>query len=391
MLRVLATTALYLFCFISSSNAEGEECVELGEVCDDNCNCCPYPKDNQDGDDYAVRCEQRYGRDTSPDKYGRETSPGVVGFQFHMSLRKCYKCLYNGKSCSKGKDCCSQKCENSQCVKSHQPPKPCDKSIVNGATAIMGHTPTNNNYCPCAHISTEQAVMNADAAIDKDNDTDYVNYLSINSGLLLTVSDRVHTPIRKLKICSNQDCPECDPSAYKLEGLQCKSDSDFELIQEGPLSMPSARGECIEVPIIGRQEYSEYKVTFPELRGGFGDCPAGGTCLNYAMKVSEVDLIGNCEHFPINFEGVTILHTNHPKARSGQYFYFDKEVWADKIGPYEQDDKLTVEQWRDGDVIWTGLVIVMDNDNGVHGRIEPKREMKADQWLEGDVIRPLSG
>jgi len=257
MLRVLATTALYLFCFIVSSNAQ---CVQLGEICSDDCDCCGYGDDN----DYGVRCEQRFDR---------RVEKGV-GYHSDITLRKCYKCAHVGSSCSSSKDCCSQKCENSQCVKNHPPPKPCFKSLVDGVEAILGNPPTDDNLCPCDNLPAEQAVLNVNAAVDKKTDMDYINYLPIDSGLTLTVGDHINAPIRKLKVCSNQDCPECDPCAYKLEGL-CGSTNTYEFIQEGPLSMPSARGECIEVPIIGRHEYSDYRITFPCLVGGFDDCSAG--------------------------------------------------------------------------------------------------------------------
>merc|ERR1712003_44352 len=68
---------------------------------------------------------------------------------------------------------------------------------------------------------------------------------------------------------------ECDPCAYKIEGLctnEKVSSGNFEFIQEGPLTMPTERGACVEIPIVGRHQYTEYKVTFPCLTGGFDGC-----------------------------------------------------------------------------------------------------------------------
>ena len=121
---------------------------------------------------------------------------------------------------------------------------------MDGAEAILGNPPTDDNLCPCDNLSAEQAVVNVEAAFNKKTDTDYINYLPMNSGLTLSVSDSINAPIRKLKLCSNQDFPECDPCAYKLEGLYGATNT-YEFIQEGPLSMHSAQRECIEVPIIG--------------------------------------------------------------------------------------------------------------------------------------------
>jgi len=304
MLRVLATTALCLFCFIVSSNAE---CVQLGETCSDDCDCCGY--DNGDG----VRCEQRFDR---------RTQKGV-GFHSDMTLRKCYKCSHVGSSCSSSKDCCSQKCENSQCVKNHQPPKPCFKSLLDGAEAILGNPPTDDNLCPCDNLSAEQAVVNVEAAFDKKTDTDYINYLPMNSGLTLSVSDSINAPIRKLKLCSNQDCPECDPCAYKLEGL-CSATNTYVFIQEGPLSMPSARGECIEVPIIGRHEYSDYRITFPCLVGGFDGCSAG-----VVPKPHEP----GCEEGCIgDFDKITYVHHEYNCTTDESYVIYEFRNFMDMYG-----------------------------------------------------------
>lgn len=266
MLRFLAVTTLCVLCFISSSNAT-PVCVSIGDVCEDDCDCCGYD-DKQD--EYGVRCEQRY------EKQGKRG----YGFVQDDDMRRCYQCTFTGHSCTRNKECCSQKCVEgsdgtSTCVKNHPPPKPCYKSLltsVNSISPVMGHPPSDRDLCPCTGLTSSEGATNILAAIDKQTTTDYINNYPIESGLTLVTGH--HAPVRMLKVCSNQDCPECDPCAYKLEGMcdDVMSSNDFEFIQEGPLTMPSARGACVEIPIIGRHQYSEYKITFPCLVGGFDSC-----------------------------------------------------------------------------------------------------------------------
>jgi len=97
---------------------------------------------------------------------------------------------------------------------------------------------------------------------------------------------------------------------------------------------------------------------------------------------SDTSVCHSCVQGP----GVTVIHTKHQGGSSGRYFYFTKKVWVDEIGAYGKDGKFSVNQWRDDKLIWSGLVIVWDNGNGIHGRREPYGAAKDNQWKEGDVI-----
>jgi len=267
MLRFVTATTVCVLFFLSSSSAT-PVCVDIGDVCTDDCDCCGY--DNHE-DEYGVRCEQRFDRQ------------GEKGFGFHEkdNMRRCYQCVFTGHTCTRNKDCCSQKCVEgsdgvSMCVKNHPPPKPCYQSLlssINSISAVVGHVLQDEDLCPCTTVNCAEKSINIMAAVDKKTNRDFVSNWPINSGL--TVSTSHHAPLRRMKICSNQDCPECDPCAYKIEGL-CTNDKvsagNFEFIQEGPLTMPTERGACIEIPIVGRHQYTEYKVTFPCLTGGFDIC-----------------------------------------------------------------------------------------------------------------------
>jgi hypothetical protein len=267
MLRFVTATTLGVLCFLSTSHAT-PVCVDIGDICADDCDCCGY---DHLTDQYGVRCEQRFDRQ------------GERGFGFKEAdnMRRCYQCVFTGHTCTRNKECCSQKCvEGSDgvgvCMKNHPPPKPCYESLltsINSIQAISGHPLHDEELCPCTDLTQSSIAINIMAAIDKKTNRDYVNNYPIDSGL--SVSTSHHAPLRKMKICSNQDCPECDPCAYKIEGLcenEHMSSNNFEFIQEGPLTMPTARGECIEIPVVGRHQYAEYKVTFPCLTGGFDGC-----------------------------------------------------------------------------------------------------------------------
>jgi len=115
-------------------------------------------------------------------------------------------------------------------------------------------------------------------------------------------------------------------------------------------------------------------------------CMAGKKCCD---NLSEYDCFkSECNPNP---KGVTVTHTKHPWAKSGRYFYFTKKAWVDEIGAYGKDGKFFVNQWRDAKLIWSGVVIVWDNGNGIHGRREPYGAAKANQWKAGDVITKKAG
>merc|ERR1712238_501237 len=76
---------------------------------------------------------------------------------------------------------------------------------------------------------------------------------------------------------------------------QSDYDTRFSLVQEGELDLSTEdRHTCVTIPVLGRHEYSKYRVTFPCQRGGFDSCEESGSCKNYPMKISEADLLAKC-------------------------------------------------------------------------------------------------
>ena len=55
MLRFVTATTVCVLFFLSSSSAT-PVCVDVGDVCTDDCDCCGYANNE---DEYGVRCEQR--------------------------------------------------------------------------------------------------------------------------------------------------------------------------------------------------------------------------------------------------------------------------------------------------------------------------------------------
>jgi hypothetical protein len=165
--------------------------------------------------------------------------------------------------------------EHGICMKNHPPPKPCYTDLMaaySSITAVSGTVIDEDGLCPCTDLDANMIAVNLAAATDKKTNTDYINNYGVGSGII--VATNVHAPVRKVVVCSNNDCPECDPLCYKLEG-KCDnvySQSDWTYIQEGALEIPLERGTCVAVNIVGRHQYSEYRVTFPCMRGGFGYC-----------------------------------------------------------------------------------------------------------------------
>merc|ERR1719270_612574 len=82
---------------------------------------------------------------------------------------------------------------------------------------------------------------------------------------------------------------------------------------------------------------------------------------------------------------VEVLHTHHPtEGDHGKFFYFDKDVWSDQIGPFRHGQKVHIAQSRNGAYLWTGQVQIWDTDSGTVG----KRVSGAanSQWQTGDKI-----
>merc|ERR1712194_757974 len=103
-------------------------------------------------------------------------------------------------------------------------------------------------------------------AFGGDLSTVYANNWALGSGL--EVKPTHNAPLRKMTICSTDDCPECDPTCYRIEG-KC-SDNTYTPIQQGPISFTN-RHQCVDIPM-NRPFYQAYRVTFPCQRGGFEEC-----------------------------------------------------------------------------------------------------------------------
>jgi len=184
-----------------------------------------------------------------------------------------YLCSWLGKSCEKHSDCCSQHCHNNVCHGArvfHL--DPCYETIISSAIAVSGTVIDGDDVCPCTDLATDQIYSGVENSIDKSTGTEYTNNYPINSGIVATAPYN-HAPVRKLKVCSNTACMNCDPTCYKLEGLCETPEDEWEFIQSGDLAfLNNARQTCTEINIIGRHQYSQYKITFPCIRGGWSEC-----------------------------------------------------------------------------------------------------------------------
>lgn len=218
-------------------------CVLLEGSCTKDCECC----DHENGS----RCEIRN------QKLGK----------------RCYRPSFVREFCTQDSDCISQKCESNICVANASgDPNRCMKSLFDSILsldAVSGDVRQDDQLCPCTSLAHNEISENISAAIDKTNNADYVNNYPINSGL--EVETNLNAPVRELKVCTNQDCIECDPMCYKIEG-KCEGDTDFTLVQEGDLNLSEDRQTCTNLQIRGRNQFSKYRITFPCQRGGFATC-----------------------------------------------------------------------------------------------------------------------
>jgi len=217
-------------------------CAAIGASCNEDCECCGY---DQAGP--AVSCERRNK---------------ILGY-------RCYQNGQIGDACLSNDQCVSQYCHDSVCSFKLNPPKKIAEFCpleINSVTSIHGDL--TDKGCPCSNPDgpTPEDVLKA---VDDDLNTVYINKWAIGSGLEITPMEIA--PIKTLRVCTAEDCPECDPKSYKIEG-KCAETGKYKVVQEGELNLSIERHACVDIPVLGHSLYSSYKVTFPSIRGGFLPC-----------------------------------------------------------------------------------------------------------------------
>jgi len=244
-----------------------DDCVPLYNECKVDADCC-----GQRSEDKNIRCEMRH----SP--WGK----------------RCYEAIYNGMPCEDDFQCLSQHCVSGYCTRKslqigYKHMKMCEITTSDDVEEVVnGYNPMGT--CPC--VKPRATLNGARLAIDHNLSTEYVNYHTPYSGLIINPTYAI--PVKKMRLCSASDCTECDPLCYKIEA---KNDEDlFAFVQKGRLNMRMKRKSCIDVPILGRQMFKFYNITFGCRRGGYVHCDKNSaSCKDYAIKISEISLWGACE------------------------------------------------------------------------------------------------
>jgi len=217
-------------------------CKALGDSCIEDCECCRIRKD-------VARCEKRNK---------------ALGY-------RCYKSAGIGERCGQDHDCRSQKCNNGRCisyfthVKVRVGVSTCSLTENYIAVAPIKGTIQDNICHRDEHDEpSDPTVDDAAMALDEDSSTIYSNNWAINGGI--EVQLKREEGLHSFKVCNSDDCPDCDPTYYRIEGY-CQFTNTHKAIQEGPLSLPVERKQCVTVPIAGKPLYSSYRITFPHQRG----------------------------------------------------------------------------------------------------------------------------
>ena len=142
---------------------------------------------------------------------------------------------------------------------------------VASVTPIKGTI--KENTCNCGKPS-EPSIGDAKNALIEDKSKVYINKWAINGGI--EVKPKYEGGLHSFKICNSEDCPNCDPTCYKIEGY-CESSNKYVPIKEGPLLLPKERNQCVTVRIAGKPLYRSYRIIFPCQRGTCRDS-CGGDC-----------------------------------------------------------------------------------------------------------------
>ena len=255
-----------------------ESCKPLDAPCGEDCECCGY-----DNESKTVRCEKR-------------NRP--LGY-------RCYQSYGLGTECEYDHECRSQKCHDGICVPHFTlGPKVPTCSLSKNHTHVEPVIGTiKNNTCGCGEPS-KPTIEDAENAVDEDKDTIYVNNWATDGGIIVTPAKR--EALHSFKVCNSDDCPECDPTCYKLEGY-CDFTKMWVTIQKGPLPLPNERNQCVTIRTEGKPLYTTYRLSFPCQRGTCrdsckGDCHAAplqnpdlGPCDDHvddpALKVGSMKLV----------------------------------------------------------------------------------------------------
>jgi hypothetical protein len=167
--------------------ANQQSCKALNSQCNEDCECCGHETD-------TVRCEKR----NNPAGYRCYTSKGIGG------------------ECKEDQECRSQKCLNGRCIPSFNggPTVP-TCSLSKNVTSVSPVKGTIQDVCKC-NTPTDPITGDAENAIDGDSSTIYVNDYATNGGI--EIKPKYQGGLSSFKVCNSDDCPECDPTCYKLEG-----------------------------------------------------------------------------------------------------------------------------------------------------------------------------
>lgn len=263
-------------------------CKAKGDSCIEACECCGNDKG-------LVRCEKRNKS---------------LGY-------RCYKSVGIGGECDQDHDCRSQKCNDGRCVSYFTPvrrpvPVPTCSLTENyiAVTPIKGTI--QDNLCQCDKLDepSDPTVDNAAMALDGDSSTIYINNWAINGGI--EVQLKREEGLHSFKVCNSDDCINCDPTYYRIEGY-CQFTHTYKAIQEGPLSLPDTRNQCVTVPIGGKPLYSSYRITFPRQKG---------TCTETCTGECSARPVADPKHGPCD------RHTDDGIKNVGSMKFISKEFEA---------------------------------------------------------------
>ena len=272
-----------------------DSCKPLDVPCSEDCECCEWDNPSE-----PRKCEIR----NKPKGY------------------RCYKSYGLGYDCNHDHDCRSQKCINGRCVPHFTGQKYPKCSLSKNHTSVEPVIGTiKDNACNCTK-PIKPTVDDVKNAVDEDEDTIYVNNWATDGGIMVTPARR--EALHSFKVCNSDDCPNCDPTCYKLEGY-CDFRKMWVTIQDGPLFLPTERNQCVTIRTKGKPLYTSYRLTFPCQRGTCRDS-CMGQC--HAAPLSNPEL-GPCENHvddpALNFGSMAFVKKNYEAITDRTVFFYSLE------------------------------------------------------------------
>jgi hypothetical protein len=200
--------------------------------------------------------------------------------------------------------------------------------------------PTSDNHPGGEH---------AGLAIDNNDQTKYLNFDTLDTGLTITTGGGVVTG---LGLTSANDSPERDPASFVLSGSN-DGGATFTEIASGDIPAFGDRFELQEVFFANDAAYTTYELIFPTVADEDGA---------NSMQIAEVELLGTAGEVPGALTEPTVVDFGDLSGDASYEFFFNASKAGASTAIAGNDAfAFKLDQWNEQGVFGTTVFGVADN------------------------------